>query len=39
MNQRQIILTLLRRVSAGASYRVKFGAMLHTPRLEGLEEV
>jgi hypothetical protein len=38
MNQRQIILTLLRRVSTGASYRVKLGTMLHTLGLERLEE-
>jgi hypothetical protein len=39
MNQRKIVLTLLGRVSTGDSYRVKLGAMLHTPGLERLEEV
>jgi hypothetical protein len=39
MNQRQISLTLLGRVSTGASYRDKLGAMLHTLGLERLEEV
>jgi hypothetical protein len=38
-NQRQIILSLLGRVPTGASYRVKLGAMLHTPGLDRLEEV
>jgi hypothetical protein len=38
MNQRRIILTLLRRVSIGASHRVKLGDMLHTLGLERLEE-
>jgi hypothetical protein len=38
INQRRIILTLLRRVSTGASHRVKLGAMLHNLGLERLAE-
>jgi hypothetical protein len=39
VNQRHINLTLLRRVSTGASYRAKLVALLHNLGLERLEEV
>jgi hypothetical protein len=39
VNQRQINLTLLRRVSTGASYRSKLVGMFHNLGLERLEEV